>query len=365
MPQAEKTARIILEDGTEFEGLSFGHDSSVSGEIVFYTGAAGISQLLSDPALKGAILVLAHPNAGNTGIPDDTLCELGLETEFESSAAQISGLVVSAYTAEPSHYSCKRTLSKWLQKQLVPAISGIDTRALIQRLRLRGTMRAKILVSDTKDVSFSSVNLNNDTVHASVKRVTSYGNGPKKIVAVDCGIKNSVIRALVKDDTTVVRVPCNYDYSKDAFDAVVVSGGPGDPTSCEKTVNVLKAVLAQKKPVFATGQGAVILALAAGATAFRMAQGHRSSSVPCVNLENGRCYITAQNHGYGIRDDSLPSAWYPTFLNNIDNSIEGFASDKGLFSGVLFQCEGNPGPHDTDFLFTDFLALVRNGGLIK
>lgn len=365
MPQTEKTARIILEDGTEFEGLSFGHESSVSGEIVFYTGAAGISRLLSDPSLKGAIVVLAHPSAGNTGIPEETLCPLGLETEFESSSAQIAGLVVSAYSTEPSHHTCKRSLSKWLQKQLVPAVSGIDTRALIQRLRLRGTMRAKILVSDTKDVSFSSANLNNDSLHASIKRVTRYGNGPIKIIAVDCGIKNSVLRSLVQEDTTVIRVPCNYDYSNEEFDGVIVSGGPGDPTSCEKTVSVLKSVLTKKKPVFATGQGAVVLALAAGASSYRMAQGHRSSSVPCINLENGRCYITAQNHGYGIREDSLPPAWYPTFLNNIDNSIEGFASAKGLFSGVLFQCEGKPGPHDTDFLFSDFLDLVRNGGITK
>jgi carbamoyl-phosphate synthase small subunit len=168
---------------------------------------------------------------------------------------------------------------------------------------------------------------------------------------------------LSTEDTTIVRVPWNYDYSKELYDGLVVSGGPGDPTSCEKTVDILKKALVHKKPVFATGQGAVILAIASGASAFRMAQGHRGSSVPVINLENGRCYITAQNHGYGIREDSLAGGWYPTYLNNTDQSIEGFASQKGLLSAVLFQPEGNPGPADTAFLFSDFLSLVRNGGI--
>ncbi len=365
MPEIEKPARIILEDGTEFEGTAFGHESSVSGEIVFYTGSAGIPQLLSDPALKGLILVLAQPGTGTTGIPEESLDELGLESSFESSSAQVAGLIVSSYSEEPSHYSARYSLSRWLRRQQVPAISGIDTRALIQRLRLRGTMRAKILVSDTKDVSFSSANLHNQTLQLSTKRVVRYGTGAKKIIAVDCGIKNSTIRALVTPETTVIRVPCNYDYTKEEFDGLCIAGGPGDPTSCEKTIAVLKSALALKKPVFAVGQGAVILALAGGASAFRMAQGHRSASVPCINLENGRCYITSQNHGYGIRDDSLPAGWYPTFLNNTDNSLEGFAAAKGLISGVLFQSEGHPGPQDTEFLYTNFISLVRNGGTLS
>lgn len=363
MPQYETSARIILEDGTEFEGISFGHESSVSGEIVFYTGSAGIPRLLTDPALKGVILVLSQPVTGATGIPEETLCPLGLEAAFESSAAQVAGLVVSACAGESAHYTARRPLSKWLKKQQVPSISGIDTRALIQRLRLRGTMRAKILVGGTKDVSFSSANVQNQPLQVSTKRAVRYGAGPKKIVLVDCGARNSTIRSLAAADTTVIRVPLGHDYSKEDFDGIVVAGGPGDPTSCDRTISILKAALQRKKPVFATGQGAVILAIAAGASSFRMAQGHRSASVPCVDLESGRCHVTSQNHGYGIREDSLPPGWKPTFLNNTDNSIEGFASEKGLCSGVLFQPEGNPGPADAEFLYANFLDMVRNGGI--
>lgn len=363
MPQSDKTARIILEDGTEFEGTSFGHDSSVAGEIVFYAGAAGLPRLLTDPSLRGVILVLAQPVAGITGIGDSEPGEFGLETAFESSGVQIAGLVVSSHAAAPSHRTAKKSLARWLKKQQVPAICGIDTRALIQRLCLRGAMRAKILVSDTRDVSFSSAGARSQAADVSVKRVTRYGDGPKTVILVDCGARHSVIRALAQSDVTVVRVPLTYDYTKEPFDGVVVSGGPGDPTSAEKTIEVLRAALALGKPTFATGLGAVILALAGGASAFRMAQGHRSAATPCVDLETGRCWITAQNHGYGIRDNSLPEGWTPSFLNNADNSIEGFSAKKGLVSGVLFQPEGKPGPDDTAFLYCRFLDLVRKGGV--
>lgn len=362
MPQTDLSARIILEDGTEFEGEAFGHDSSSAGEVMVYTGQTDLPRLLTDPALRGALLVLSDPVAGITGIPDETTDVLGLAGLTESDAIQVAGLIVSSRCDESGHPSSKKSLAKWLKRQQIPAVSGIDTRALIQRLNLRGSLRGKILVSGTKDVSFSSARVNDQPVNVSIKRSVSYGAGDRRIILVDCGVRNSVIRTLVTGETTVVRVPFNHDYSKEAFDGVVVAGGPGDPTSCDKTVSVLRQALKAQKPVFAVGQGAVILGMAAGASAYRMARGHRSRCVPCICLESGRCFLTAQNHGYGIRDDSLPADWYPTFLDNADNSIEGFAGHKGLFSGVLFQPEGNPGPHDTDFLYARFLKTVMNGG---
>ncbi len=362
MQDSPQTARIILEDGTEFEGLSYGHESSVSGEIVFYTGQAGLPELLTDPALKGCVLVLAQPLAGATGVAEDATDPFGFPEGFEAFSAQVAGLVTADYADLITHHSASRTLAKWLRKQQVPAISGIDTRALIQRLRLRGTMRAKILVAGTREVSFGTAAQHNLPAHASVKKPISYGNGPKKIVLVDCGARFSAIRSLVREDTTVVRVPWSYDFTGEDWDALAVAGGPGDPTSCDKTFHVLKTALESDKPVLATGQGAVILAVAAGASAFRMPNGHRSPAVPCVHLENGRCYVTAQNHGYGIREDSLPPDWVPLFLNDNDRSIEGYSARKGRVTGVLFYPEGNPGSRDTAFLYENFLNLVRDGG---
>jgi carbamoyl-phosphate synthase small subunit len=364
LPQQDNSARIILEDGTEFEGTAFGYQNSISGEIVFYTGQAGIPRLLTDPALRGSILVLSQPETGAVGIPNDgAIDDIGLETELESSTGQVAGLVVASNSGMASHRNARYDLSRWLKKQQITGISGIDTRALIQRIGLRGSMRAKILVSGTRDVSFSSASVHSQPSHASVKKVIQYGSGAKRIVLVDCGVRNSTIRALAAPDVSVIRVPWNYDYRAESFDGIVVSGGPGDPTSCEKTVATLKAALELDKPVFATGQGAVILAIAAGASAFRMSQGHRGSSVPVIDLETGRCLATAQNHGYGIRDDSLPPEWTPTFLNNTDNAIEGISARKGLWSAVLFQPEGYPGPHDADFLYGKFLDIVRDGGV--
>lgn len=361
MADSAKTARIILEDGTEFEGTAFGHESSIAGEIMWYVGPADMNRIASDPALKGAILVVAQPAVGIVGIPDDATDALGLETQFESSSAQIAGLVVETHAEDATHHAAQKTLGKWLKKQQVTGISDIDTRALIQRLRERGSMRAKILVSDAKEVTFSSAGTHNQPENVSIKKPTTYGSGEKTIIAVDCGIRNSTIRSLAAPDITVKRVPASYDYGKDEADGIFVGGGPGDPTSCEKTIATLRAALEKNIPVFATGQGAVVLAIAAGAAPYRMPNGHRASSVPVIDLANGRCYLTSQNHGYGVRDESLPSGWEVTFLNDEDRSIEGFASAEGRFVGVLFHPEGYPGPHDTDFLFGNFLEIVRNG----
>lgn len=365
MSETGKNARIILEDGTEFEGFAFGHASSVSAEIVFYTGQGDIARILSDPALKDTIVVIAQPSTGSCSVQDSQLCPLGLEKFLESSAAQITGLVVAHYAENIKVPPVSKTLSRWLRKHGIPGISGIDTRALIQRLCQRGTMRAKILIDGTRDVSFSTATKHNHPLYVSVKQRIMYGNGTKKIIAVDCGIKNSSIRKLVSSKTSVIRVPWNTDYSAEDFDAVFIGGGPGDPTACEKTIEVLRSVLLQNKPIFATGQGAVILALAGGASAYRMAQGHHGTSVPCIDLQTGRCYITAQNHGYGIRDESLPPDWSPLFLDNTTHTTEGFSTKKGLFSGVLFQPEGKPGPEDTSFLFDRFLSLIENGEHLK
>ncbi len=357
----KKNARILLEDGTEFEGYAIGHEKSAAGELVVFTGQPDIARLLTDPAVRGTIVLLTLPLSGATGVPLNETDEHNLELFQESSQCQAAGLVVSREQQNALHYTAKKSLRRWLKTHQVPGIYGVDTRALVQRVKLRGSMRAKILVGENRDVSFAASQSHNQSAHVSVKRPVSYGSGNKKIILVDCGTRNSLIRSLIAPDTTVLRVPYTYDFSAGDFDGICIAGGPGDPTTCEKTCAVIRKVLARDKPVFATGQGAVILALAAGATPYRMAQGHRSTSVPCISLENGRCYITAQNHGYGIRDDSLPGGWYPTFLNNSDNSLEGFAARKGLVNGVLFNPEGKPGPDDTAFLYEAFLTLVRNG----
>lgn len=364
MSEVVQSARIILEDGTEYEGNAVGHSSSASGEILFYTGQGNLSSLLTDPALKGSILVLSDPVAGIGGIQSEETDEYGLEKFYESRSAQISGLVLSSYQDWPVHPTGKYTLARWLKKHQVPGIYGIDTRALVQRIRSRGSMRAKILVEGTKEVSFAQANLHTSPAQASIRQQATYGSGKHHIMVIDCGSRNSAIRSVIRDDTTVVRVPATQDFTDKAFEGVLIAGGPGDPTSAAKTVSIIERVMALKKPIFATGNGAVILAIAAGASAYRMAHGHRGENIPCMATDTaGQCLITAQNHGYGIREDSFPADWQVTWINKIDSTIEGFADATGLFAGVLFHPEGSPGPSDGALLYDRFLDLVRKGGI--
>ncbi len=356
-----KAARIILEDGTEFEGFSFGYDGSVAGEVVFYTGGAGMNLVFSDPACRGSILVMAYPSAGNGGVPGADTDEFSLERYFESPVPQIAGLVVLDYCDTPSHYLSKKTLGRWLKKNHVPAVCGIDTRALVCRLRDKGFMRGKILVSGTKDVSFSSLQNARSAASAGTKKIVTYGNGAYRIVLIDCGVRNSVIRSFLRRGATVIRVPRSADYEKELngnYDAVVAAGGPGDPTSDDAAIAHLRESLKGKRPVFGIGQGGVLLALASGAETFRMPAGHRGQNIPCLDLDNGRCYITSQNHGYGIRDNTLPGMWEIRYINNNDQLIEGIYTKDRLFTAVLFQPEGSPGPHDTDFLYDEFMETV-------
>jgi len=364
MIRNQKKAHIILEDGTELEGYSFGYDTSISGEALWYTGTQDICKTLTDPASRGAIIIMATSTLGGKEVLEEDLDEWQLDRNFESSQIQASGLVVADY-CEPAteNGTVRRTLAKWLKRQQVPALHGIDTRILIQRLRSRGSQRAKLLVSGSRDISFSSAHLQNRSTAVSTRKPIVYGSGKKRILVVDCGVRNSTIRALLKPDTRVEKLPLATNYLDELFDGLVIAGGPGDPGACEKTIAVLKDALQLNKPVFAVGQGTVILALAAGAAAFRMPQGHRGENQPCIDLETGRCYITAQNHCYGIRQDSLDSSWSVTFLNNNDTSIDGISTRKGLISGVLFQPEGSPGPDDTVFLYERFLNTVREGGI--
>ena len=360
-----RNARILLEDGTEFEGFAFGHESSAAGEVLFYSGQADIGRLLLDPSLKDAILVLTQPICGSTGIRDAGVCPFGLETGTEHPTITIKGLVVGDYQAPEVFPPQEKALTRWLRKYQVPGISGIDTRALIKKIEQRGVMRAKIIIDDTRDVSFSSAGKHSHPQYISVKKRQTYGTGRKKIIAIDCGIKHSALRKLITPDTTVIKTPWNDDFRGEDFDGVFISGGPGDPTSWDKPIAIIKDLLKGDRAIFATGQGAVILALAAGGATYRLGKGHHGSSIPCIDLQTGKCIITAQNHSYGIREDSLPHEWETTFLENNSHCIEGIRTRKGLFSGVLFHPEGNPGPSDAAWLYDDFLKIVIEGGILK
>jgi carbamoyl-phosphate synthase small subunit len=351
------SARLVLEDGTVFEGWTFGSPKSVEGEVVFTTGMAGYPQSLTDPSYFGQILVSTYPLVGNYGVPGDETDAAGLPVHFESDRIWASGLVVSEVCREPSHYASTRSLPKWLEEQGVPGLEGIDTRALTMRLRERGVMRGTIVVPGSRAESEALTHAVN-AVSRPEPRVLNAGGSPR-VALVDCGAKNNILRCLLARGAEVHVLPWNANLDEVEYDGIFLSNGPGDPKACTKTIATVRRALSGDRPVFGICLGAQIMGLAAGGDTYKLPYGHRGQNQPCVDKMTGRCYITSQNHGYAVRSESLPSGWEVWFENGNDGTVEGVRSTEGPFSAVQFHPEGYPGPRDTEFLFDDFLELAR------
>lgn len=344
-------AKLILEDGSVFEGISFGDEKSVAGEVVFNTGMVGYPEALTDPSYHGQILVLTYPLIGNYGVP-------GYEKEdnvlknFESDKIQIQGLIVSNYIDEYSHWNAKKSLSEWMKENCISGIQGIDTRALTKKLRERGTMLGKIIIK--KDVELDDPNKRNLVAEVSIEKPIIYEKGSKKIVLIDCGTKNNIIRAFLKRNISVVRVPWNH-FPDGEYDGIVISNGPGDPKLCKETIEIAKKMLEKNTPILGICLGSQILGLAAGADTYKLKYGHRSQNQPCIESGTKRCYITSQNHGYAVDTKTLPKDWQEWFYNNNDKTNEGIRHKTKPFFGAQFHPEASPGPDDTEFLFEMFI----------
>ena len=257
-------SRLVLEDGSVYEGQSFGFLRPVAGEVVFNTGMVGYPEALTDPSYKGQILVTTYPLIGNYGVSgDDPMDEVG--GPFESGRLQISGLVVSEVSPDHNHWKATRSLHQWLIEQEVPALWGIDTRSLTRRLREKGSMLGKIVVG-ADDVEFHDPNSDNLMDLVSVDRPVVYKRGKPRVVVIDGGCKNSIIRSLLARGVTVIRVPWDYDFLTEDFDGLLISNGPGNPKTCEKTIALVRQAMEKDYPIFGVCLGHQILALAAGAT---------------------------------------------------------------------------------------------------
>jgi carbamoyl-phosphate synthase small subunit len=353
----EKTAKLVLEDGTEFIGKSFGFEGSVAGEVVFNTSMTGYPESLTDPSYAGQILVTTYPLIGNYGVPEDLRVN-GLSENFESERIQVTALIVSDYSEEYSHWSAKRSLGNWLAEYKIPGLFGIDTRELTKIIREKGAMLGKI-VFDATDPGFHDPNIENLVANVSTDKVIAYGNGSTRILLVDCGVKYNIIRHFLKRDTTVIRVPWDYDYSKENYDGLFISNGPGNPKMCEATISHLANSLKQDIPIFGICLGNQLLALASGANTYKLKYGHRSHNQPVLQCGTNKAFVTSQNHGFAIDNDSLSSDWEPFFINLNDGTNEGIRhKSKSVFS-VQFHPEASSGPTDSEYLFDDFLAIVR------
>ena len=349
-------ARLELEDGSVFHGFSFGAQKSVAGEVVFNTSMVGYPESLADPSYYGQILVLTYPLIGNYGVPEKEIVD-GLERWFESDRVQIRGLIVSEYSFDYSHWNAPKSLGEWLIEHEVPALYGIDTRMLTKRLRDEGTMLGRMLFF-TEEVNFCDPNKENLVEKVSIKEPIEYGAGDKTVLLVDCGVKLNIIRSLVERGLRVLRVPWNYDFSREKYDGIVISNGPGDPKMCRETIENVRKTLTDSKPTFGICMGNQILALAAGGDTYKLKFGHRSQNQPCIEVGTKRCYITSQNHGYAVDGRTLPEGWEAWFINANDGTNEGIRHISKPFMSVQFHPEAAPGPVDTSLLFDDFKRLL-------
>jgi carbamoyl-phosphate synthase small subunit len=353
----QKEVRLILEDGKEFVGFSFGYGKSVSGEVVFNTAMTGYPESLTDPSYKGQILVLTYPIVGNYGVPSKLKAD-NLYKYFESYALHISGLIICDYTASYSHWNADKSLGEWLKEYKVPGIYGIDTRALTKILREQGTMLGKV-VFNGEDLDFYDPNKDNLVAQVSTNKKTIYGSGKYRILLIDCGVKYNIIRNLLKRDTTVIVVPWDWDISSEDYDGLFISNGPGDPKMCDKTIASIKKALDKDTPIYGICLGNQLMGLAAGAETYKLKYGHRSHNQPVIQVGTNKAYVTSQNHGFAIDNSTLTEKWKPLFINLNDNTNEGMKHISKPFFSSQFHPEASGGPTDTEFLFDQFIELVK------
>lgn len=353
---------LRLEDGTEFHGTSFGYEKPVAGEVVFNTAMMGYPESLTDPSYAGQLMTLTFPLVGNYGVPPFTFEENGLPTFMESEKIHVRAIIVSDYSREFSHWNGVETLADWLKREKVPGITGIDTRQLTKVLREHGVMMGKILFDDMPDevpeADYAGVNF---VDQVSCREVIKYNEGAgKKVVLVDCGVKANILRCLIRRGVEVIRVPWNYDFNELEFDGLFLANGPGDPETCEVTVQNIRRFLANPvvRPCMGICMGNQLLSKAAGAKIYKLKYGHRSHNQPVRKVGTETCFITSQNHGYAVDSSSLPADWEPMFVNMNDGSNEGVRHKKNPWFSAQFHPEACSGPVDTEFMFDDFVKLL-------
>jgi carbamoyl-phosphate synthase small subunit len=361
------TTTLSLDDGTALQGRGFGAARPVRGEVVFNTAMAGYVEALTDPSYCGQILVFTYPLVGNYGVPPPRKPG-SLDGPYESGRIQVQGIVVQNYVEAYSHHAASRSLHDWLAAEGIPGLTGVDTRTLTRRLREHGTMQGWLYRSTTSQddarKQSSAVDMREEVFRiVAPQEPVRYGDGKHTILLVDAGAKDNIVRSLLARGASVLRAPWHADLQKLAAqaDGILVGNGPGDPKDLAPLIGQVRLLLdSYRKPIFGVCLGNQILGLAAGGDTFKLPYGHRGVNQPVQEIGTRRCFITSQNHGYAVRESSLPRDWEPWFVNLNDGTNEGIrARFKPVFS-VQFHPDAGPGPRDTGFLFDTFLQLCES-----
>lgn len=372
--------RLILSDGTTFEGTSFGAAIESDGEVVFNTGMAGYAESLTDPSYRGQILVFTYPLIGNYGVPSEEKNKWGFSKHFESEDIHVRGVVVAQASEHYSHFAAVSSLGNWMEHHKIPGITGVDTRMLTKKLREHGVMLGRIAQGDgASDKKIEDPNLKNLVAEVSCKEVMTYEPDPstssgsnasqRTVLAFDCGMKRNILRSFLNRGVRVVRVPWNFDLDTydEPYDGVFISNGPGDPKICKETIKAIQRSIEKNIPTFGICLGNQLMALAAGGDTYKLKYGHRGANQPCIEVctaagvcEPGKqkCIITSQNHGFAVHEN-LPKGWSVWFRNANDGTVEGIRHDSGRFFAVQFHPEATPGPEDANYLFDEFITLLR------
>lgn len=356
--QKYKSLHLVLEDGTIFKGKSFGYEKPVAGEVVFNTAMVGYPESLTDPSYAGQLLAITFPLVGNYGVPNDII-QNGLSTFYESEKIQASALIISDFSFEYSHWNAGKSLSDWLKENEVPGIFGVDTRELTKLVREKGTMRGKLVFPEGDDIEFINPDDENQVAKVSCKEVITYGSGKHRVLLVDCGVKHNIIRCLLKRDTTVIRVPWDYDFNHIEFDGLFISNGPGDPEYAQDTVRNIQTFMQTGKPIFGICMGNQLLSVAGGAKTYKLKYGHRSHNQPVQLVGTQRAFITSQNHGFAVDNKTLSADWEPLFVNMNDGTNEGIRHTTKPWFSAQFHPEAASGPTDTEFLFDVFIKTLE------
>lgn len=349
--------KLVLENGLVFNGEGFGSDQFTIGEVVFTTGMTGYQETLSDPSFHKQIIVFTYPLIGNYGINS---------SDFESLNSFVGGIIVHEYTETESHWKSQMNIDSFLKKQNIPGLSGIDTRALVKTIRTKGSMKGKFCDEneniDEVIKSLQETKLGHHVPEVSTPRAYSAPAEGHRIVLIDYGMKKSILKELCLRNCDVVVVPYNTDSSSILElnpDGIMLSNGPGNPEELTESINTIKE-LSGKAPIFGICLGHQLYALAHGAKTFKMLFGHRGANHPVKELATNRVYITSQNHGYVVDEESLQNTTLEVTHRALnDGTIEGLQDKKNWAFTVQYHPESSPGPHDNEYLFNRFMSMVE------
>ena len=368
-------AKLILEDGSVFEGIGFGYPTETTGEVVFNTGMVGYTETLTDPSYRGQILCMTYPLIGNYGVPSfDMKDEYGLPKFFESNKIQPKALLIHELSDIASHWSCTKTLDQWLYEEKIPGIFGIDTRELTKKLRVHGVMMGVLAVSETtiddermkKSLAGAKYEGLNFMPEVSTNRPQEYGQKSSDcIVIIDTGVKYSIVRNIMRTGYRVIRLPWDASFEQIMSykpKGVVISNGPGDPKVCTNTIRTASKLIKESMPTLGICLGNQILALAGGANTYKLKFGHRGQNKPCIDRRNNQVRVTSQNHGYGIDPKSLSGTGFKIWFENADDdTVEGIEHKSKPIIAVQFHPEASPGPYDCMYVFDRFKEIIVSG----